>query len=84
MNAIHWTVRAAKQLRKLDRLRQIAIRDAVSLLAGMPACTNVKRLVNHDYEYRLRVGDYRVLFNWERSIKIVQIEAIRKRDERTY
>jgi len=84
MNTVYWTVRAAKQLRKLHRLHQVAVRDAVSTLANMPACTNVVRLVNHDYAYRLRVGDYRVLFNWEGSVKIVQIEAIRKRDERTY
>jgi len=84
MNTILWTARAARQLRKLDRRYQIVIRDAVSTLAGMPACANVKRLVNHDCGYRLRVGDYRVLFNWKQTIEIVQIEAIRKRDERTY
>lgn len=84
MNEINWTLKAAKQLRKLDRTHQMSIRDAVSMLATMPACRNVKRLINHEHAYRLRVGNYRVLFDWNESIHIVQIEAIRKRDERTY
>ncbi|MFP3335783.1 type II toxin-antitoxin system RelE/ParE family toxin, partial [Pseudomonas sp. SIMBA_064] len=39
---------------------------------------------NHEYGYRLRVGNYRVLFNWDGVIRVVEIEEVRKRDERTY
>lgn len=84
MTAINWTQKAVKQLRKLDRQYQIEIRDGVGTLAAMPDCRNVKSLANHQYGYRLRVGDYRVLFNWDGSIKVVEIEEVRKRDERTY
>jgi hypothetical protein len=44
----------------------------------------VIHLTNHEHEYRLRVGSYRVLFNWDGTIKVVEIEEVRKRDERTY
>jgi mRNA-degrading endonuclease RelE of RelBE toxin-antitoxin system len=84
MNAINWTRKAAKQLLKQDRQHQVAIRDAVGELAAMPNCQNVKALTNHRYGYRLRVGNYRVLFDWDGEIKIVSIEEVRKRDERTY
>jgi mRNA interferase RelE/StbE len=84
MTAINWTQKAVKQLRKLDRQQQIAIRDGVGTLTAMPECQNVKALTNHQYGYRLRVGNYRVLFNWDGSIKVVEIEEVRKRDERTY
>ncbi|MFM0206928.1 type II toxin-antitoxin system RelE/ParE family toxin [Paraburkholderia sediminicola] len=84
MNAINWTQKAAKQLRKLDRQHQAAIRDGVSTLAAMPDCQSVKALTDHDYGYRLRVGNYRVLFNWDGAIKVVEIEEVRKRNERTY
>ncbi|MEQ5840335.1 type II toxin-antitoxin system RelE/ParE family toxin [Paraburkholderia acidicola] len=84
MNSIGWTPKAAKQLRKLDRQHQVAIRDGVNTLTTMPDCLNVRVLTNHDYGYRLRVGDYRVLFNWDGEIRIVEIEEVRKRDERTY
>ena len=46
---------------------------------------NVVKLSNHDYGYRLRVGDYRVLFDViDDAVCIVLIEEVRKRDERTY
>ena len=54
------------------------------MLAGMPDCINVKKLSNHLYDYRLRVGNYRVLFNYDGDISIVSIEEVKKRDDRTY
>lgn len=45
---------------------------------------NVTELRNHQYVYRLRVGRYRVLFNYEATVEIVTIEEVKKRDERTH
>ena len=84
MNAINWTIKAAKQLRKLDKQLQKPIVEAVKSLEDMPDCKNVKQLVNHVYGYRLRVGNYRVLFNFDGKINIVEIKEVSKRDERTY
>jgi len=50
----------------------------------MPGVNNVKALSSHSYGYRLRAGNYRVLFDWEDAIKIVSIQEVKKRDERTY
>ena len=58
--------------------------QAVSGLNDFPAVTNVKTLINHDYAYRLRVGDYRVFFNVRETVEIISIEEVKKRDERTY
>lgn len=69
---------------KLHTLHQVQIRDAVSKLDSMPDVTHVKSLVGHSYGYRLRVGDYRVLFDWDGGVKIVSVQEVRKRDERTY
>ncbi len=84
MNEINWTPKATKQVAKLDRPMRITIIDAVDELASMPNCQNVKALKNHEYGFRLRVGNYRVLFDWDGSIRIVEIQEVRKRDERTY
>jgi mRNA-degrading endonuclease RelE of RelBE toxin-antitoxin system len=85
MNRIEWTPKAAKQLRKLPQAAQVAIRDAVQeKLPNFPQCSGVKALVNHAIGYRLRVGNYRVLFDFEGTIKLVRIEEVGKRDERTY
>jgi len=50
----------------------------------MPACQNVKALIGHRYGYRLRVGNYRILFDWDGEIRIIEIQEVRKRDGRTY
>lgn len=85
MNTINWTPKAAKQLRKLDAPAQVAIRDEVKAkLSVFPRCTGVKHLTNHAYPYRLRVGDYRVFFEFDGGVKLVSIEEVKKRDERTY
>lgn len=53
-------------------------------LSHFPKCSGVKALVNHAIGYRLRVGNYRVLFDFEGTIKLVRIEEVGKRNERTY
>jgi mRNA interferase RelE/StbE len=83
-NSINWTTKAARQLRKLDRQHQVTVRDGVNTLATMPYCQNVVHLTNHLHSYRLRIGDFRVIFDWDGAIKIVDIVEVRKRDERTY
>lgn len=82
MNEIIYQPKALKQLRKIPTQR--LIREKIALLANMPDCVNVKALNNHLYQYRLRVGDYRVFFNFDGVISIVSIEEVKKRDERTY
>jgi len=54
-------------------------------LVGWPECQNVKHLVNHEYQYRLRVGRYRVFFDTSGdTITIITIQEVKKRDEHTY
>lgn len=82
MNKIIYQPKALKQLRKIPAQKQI--RTKIAMLRDMPDCINVKALKNHIYQYRLRVGDYRVFFNFDGVISIVSIEEVKKRDERTY
>lgn len=83
-NDIRWLPKASKQLKKLDRPTRNTIYDAVQELREMPNTRNVKALVNHRYGYRLRVGNYRVLFDWDGGIKIVDVQEVRIRNESTY
>ena len=85
MNSINWQPKALKQLRKVDAQANKQIRTAVTVeLADLTKARNVKSLKDHEYGYRLRVGSYRVLFDFDGIVRIVSIEEIRKRDERTY
>jgi len=50
-------------------------------LAGLP---ERESLANHEYSFRIRVGNWRILFDVEDRIKIIMIQEVKKRDERTY
>ncbi|WP_319379907.1 type II toxin-antitoxin system RelE/ParE family toxin [Thiomicrorhabdus sp.] len=86
MFKVEWEKKALKQLMKLkNKIMANKIRLAVKdELPEFQKSKNVKALKNHDYEYRLRVGDFRVFFNVNDEIEIVFIEEVKKRDERTY
>ena len=86
MNEIQWKPKALKQLRKIPMQDSMAIRHSVNTeLIDLSRARNVKALTGHAYGYRLRVGNYRVLFDIEGSAaRVVSIEEVRKRDERTY
>ena len=85
MNAINWQPKALRQLRKIEAHAGKQIRAAVSSeLLDLSKVRNVKALVNHAYGYRLRVGNYRVFFDFDGVVRIVSIEEVKKRDERTY
>ena len=85
MNAINWQPKALRQLRKIDAHAGKQIRAAVSTeLLDLSQARNVRALTNHEYGFRLRVGSYRVFFDYDGAVRIVSIEEVRKRDERTY
>ena len=77
-----------KQRRKVHSSDKRAIVSSVGKLVSFPKAKNVKKLTKHQYPYRLRVGDYRVFFEFDGEVKIVTIEEVKKevkkRDERTY
>jgi len=85
VNVINWQPKALRQLRKIDAHAAKQIRTAVTAeLADLSKARNVKALGSHEYGYRLRVGNYRVFFEYDGAVRIVNIEEVRKRDERTY
>ena len=85
MMKVIWQPKELKQLKKVkDQIIQERIVIAARGLAGFPDVSNIKKLLNHEYGYRLRVGNWRILFNAFDEVSIVSIEEVKKRDERTY
>jgi mRNA interferase RelE/StbE len=82
MKRIVWRKKATRQLKKIkpDKTRT-KILSAVNQLADFPDCPNVKRLKGQE-QYRLRVGNWRIIFT--EDLKILHIEEVKKRNERTY
>lgn len=85
MADIHWTRKAWKQLLKLPKTDGDKIYGVVGGLSDWPQVRQVKALVGMN-AYRLRVGNYRVIFGVDESgaTVIITIEYVGKRDEHTY
>jgi mRNA interferase RelE/StbE len=86
MKMIQWNNKARKQMKKVPKNFQEAIFQSVDQLTDLPNCTglDIKALKNHKYDYRMRVGRYRVLFDAEEQVQIIARQEVKKRDNRTY
>ena len=71
--------RASKDLRRIQKQDASRIADALELL-GDNLFGDVKRLTNFTPEYRLRVGQYRVLFEVENENEIVVYRIVHRRE----
>jgi mRNA interferase RelE/StbE len=77
MNTISWNPKALKQVRDLPASAGAAISQAISTaLVDLSTARNVKKLVNHECDFCLRVRKYRVLFDFNSAVRIVSIEAL--------
>ena len=78
------TKKALKQLRAIPKPFNANIFAAIRKLENTETWGDVKRLTDHEYKYRLCVGNYRVLFDTEDDVRILEVQEVKKRDERTY
>ena len=62
--AFRWRERAVGQLRAIPKPTALTILRALTLLGDDPRRpdANVKKLAGYEDRYRLRVGDYRVIY----------------------
>lgn len=54
---------------------------AIERLAENPRPEGCRKLVGSDSSYRIRVGDYRVLYLIEDTVCIVEVERVRHRKD---
>ena len=81
---ILWEKKALRQMKRIPNKDHSSILAAVRGLAGWPDCRNVRALKDHEYQYRLRVGRYRICFDVESEVNVLKIEEVKRRNERTY
>lgn len=72
---------AVRQLRKLDRIAQRRVQAAIELLAGEPRPSGAKKLVGGDGEWRVRTGDYRIVYEIHDNVLVVLVIAVGHRRE---
>jgi mRNA interferase RelE/StbE len=63
--AFRWRERAVRQLRAIPQPAALTILQALTLLGDDPRRpdANVKKLAGYEDRYRLRIGDYRVIYD---------------------
>lgn len=89
MAHIVWTGKAVKDLRKLPANDQKAIQANVNSLEEYPVTKSkpldITKLTDRGSQYRLRVGNYRVLFEIHKGEPvIIEIQRVLRRTSTTY
>lgn len=77
---VQFSETAVKSMRRYPRNDQRRILAQIEKLAADPAAMRgVKRLVDFDVTFRLRVGDYRVLFDRDDVIRVIDVIDVLQR-----
>lgn len=72
---------AVRQLRRLDRTAQRRVQAAIELLADEPRPNGAKQLVGGAGEWRVRTGDYRIVYEIRDQVLLVLVVAVGHRRE---
>ena len=72
---------AQKELTEIPKPFNQNIVTSIDKLAENPRPDGVKKLKGEYNAYRIRVGDYRIIYTLEDIIKIVEIQRIRHRKD---
>ncbi|HIJ73059.1 MAG TPA: type II toxin-antitoxin system RelE/ParE family toxin [Candidatus Hydrogenedentes bacterium] len=76
---IEWKSAALRELRRIDRNVIPRIVSAVEALQEDPFPPTTRKLQGTEHTYRLRVGDYRVIYEVLDKRLIIQIVRVRHR-----
>lgn len=78
---IEWKGSPEKELRKLDppHIRQII--QLVASLEENPLPQGYRKLHGTQHQYRIRTGDYRVIYEFDPETKVVTIYHVRHRKD---
>ena len=79
--SIQWRSSTKKDIRSLPRQEVARIVAAVAELAGEPLPHGAQKLSGAERTYRIRVGDYRVIYEVFSDSRIVDIQRVRHRKD---
>ena len=73
---VRFEAQVLKQLRKIDPQQQRRILIAAALLGAKPRPAKAKQLVGRDNLWRVRVGDYRIVYTVQDSVLTVLVVQV--------
>jgi len=74
--SIVWLKSAHKSFEKLPTINQKNIIKQIDLLSTSHENSDIKKLKGYSTLYRLRVGDYRIVFSIDKQNKQIRISAV--------
>lgn len=78
---VEFTTAAARQLKKLPRSARDRVLDAIAALEFDPRPHGAKKLVGEQTAWRVRVGDYRVIYDvLDAELLVTVVRAGHRRD----
>jgi len=78
---IQWRASTKKDLRRVPQHGVARILAAVAELRDEPLPHGSEKLAGADHTYRIRVGDYRIIYELLRSAGLVEIQRVRHRKD---
>ena len=78
---IEWKTSALRELKRLDRQVVPRIVTAVESLTIQPLPAGVSKLQGSQRTYRIRVGNYRVIYELYESRLVVEVVRVRHRKD---
>ena len=78
---IEWKKSTRKDLRRLPPSVTERIVEAVENLAENPFPHGVEKLSGSEHAYRIRLGDYRIVYEVVAESKLVEIQRVRHRKD---
>jgi mRNA interferase RelE/StbE len=79
--SVEWKRSAAKELKDLPRDVVLRVLSKVEGLSEDPYPSGVKKLVGAEHTYRVRVGDYRIVYSIWSSKLLIEIVRVGHRKE---
>jgi mRNA interferase RelE/StbE len=78
---LQWRSSTKKDLRKLPQQEVAKIINAAEELANVPFPHGCEKLTGAEHTYRIRVGDYRIVYEVSSTANTVEIQRIRHRKD---
>jgi len=81
VNSVQIIGAARREMRRIDRSQQERIRAAIRALETEPRPHGCQKMTGSEDLYRIRVGDYRVIYQIQEEQLVILIVRIRHRRE---
>ena len=72
---------AIKEIRKLPRIVVDRLQKAIGSLRETPVPKHTEKIHGYDHYYRIRVGDYRIVYEVQKTVRIISVIKIGHRKD---